>query len=256
MLANKIRDLRSKKPILLMAHMVLGFPSYEANRKQIDEMVAAGVEIVELQLPFSEPMADGPVILRANDEALRRGASTSKSLAFIEEVRAAYPGTIFIAMTYYNIVYSYGVSAFVAKARAMGVDGLIVPDLPPEEGAEYHTACDKEGVSPILLFTPTSTPERLATIAAASRGMVYCVGRRGVTGTKTQIDDEFKALIARYRAATDLPLGLGFGIQTKEDVAALVGLVDIAILGTKLVALNEEKGVTAVGDFLRDLRAA
>jgi tryptophan synthase alpha chain len=255
MLADKILEMRRKKPMLLMAHLVLGFPSYEENRKLIAEMVASGVELIEMQLPFSEPMADGPVILRANDEALRRGATTGQGLSLAAEMTAAYPDTLFVFMSYYNVLYTYGVSAFVSKTRKIGVRGLIVPDLPPEEGEEYLAACEKEKIAPIFLFTPTSTPERLKLIQTYCRGLTYCVGRRGVTGAKTRIDNDLKKLIARYRAASKLPLGLGFGIQTKKDVASLKGLIDIAILGTKIVELDEEKGAKAVGKFLRGLRS-
>ncbi len=254
MLENKIRILNRRKGLLLMPHLVLGYPSYKANEDLIRAMVAAGADIIEMQIPFSEPMADGPVIMKANDEALRRGANTSKSLAFAREMCAAFPETPFVFMTYYNIPFVYGVERFVREAAAMGVHGLILPDLPPEEGADYLAACKDAGVDPIFLFTPTSTQERLRTIARHGGGMAYCVGRKGVTGLKTAFDKPVKELIGRYRSATSLPIALGFGIQEKQDFAAIREDVDIAVIGTKILTLHEEKGAAAVGDFLRAAR--
>jgi len=254
-LEDKIRGLKAKKGLLLMPHLVLGYPSYEENRRTIETMVQAGAEIIEMQIPFSEPMGDGPVILKANDEALKRGATTAKCLDFAREVCAAYSDVIFLFMTYYNVLFARGVHSFVNDARVAGVQGLIVPDLPPEEGADYMAACEKEGIASIFLFTPTSKPERLKLIASFSRGMVYCVGRKGVTGIKTTMDKSLSELIKRFREATTLPLALGFGIQEKEDIDAVKNEVDIAIIGTKLITIQQEKGIEAVGDFLKGLRS-
>ncbi|MDD5586835.1 MAG: tryptophan synthase subunit alpha [Alphaproteobacteria bacterium] len=254
MLEDKIRALRAKKDILLMPHLVLGYPSFDANRKMIAAMTGAGAEIIEMQIPFSEPMSDGPVILKANDEALKNGTSTPQCLAFAKEVSAAHPGAIFVFMTYYNILFAHGTGAFVAKAKAAGIQGLIVPDLPPEEGADYIDACNKEGVAPIFIFTPTSTLERLKTVAHYCKGMVYCVGRKGVTGLKTKVDQSLNDLIARFRSVTNLPLALGFGIQEKADVDAITGHADIAVIGTKLLTLQQEEGIEAAGRFLKELR--
>jgi tryptophan synthase alpha chain len=253
-LRDKIRALRRKKKLLLMPHLVLGYPSFKDNLKIIQTMIGAGAEIIEMQIPFSEPMSDGPVILKANDESLKKGTNTTKCLAFAEEVCAKYPQTIFVFMTYYNIPFVYGVGKFVKKAKAIGIAGLIIPDLPPEEGADYIAACKKAEMSPIFIFTPTSPPKRLAEVAKVCRGMVYCVGRKGVTGLKTQVDQTLNKLVKKYRHATKLPLALGFGIQTKEDVRSLPKDVDIAVIGTKILTLQAEKGIEAVGRFLRGLR--
>ncbi|MFA5041512.1 MAG: tryptophan synthase subunit alpha [Bdellovibrionales bacterium] len=254
MLAGKIRALRRKKKLLLMPHMVLGFPSYAENKKLVGAMVEAGAEIIEMQIPFSEPMSDGPVILKANDEALKRGATTEKCLTFAREVCAQYPDTIFIFMTYYNIPFVYGLKAFAEKARKAGVLGLIVPDLPPEEAKDYLAACKKADIDPIFIFTPTNTDKRLTYLSRFSKGMVYCVGRKGVTGLKTKIDKSLAALVKKYKRATKLPLALGFGIQSKEDIAALPKDVDIAVLGTKILTLHQEKGIAGVGRFLKTAR--
>lgn len=254
MLEDKIRALKAQKGLLLMPHLVLGYPSFEANRKIIAAMVKADAEIIEMQIPFSEPMGDGPVILKANDEALKRGTTVAECFAFAREMTALYPDTIFLFMTYYNVLFMRGVGKFVVDAKAAGIQGLIVPDLPPEEGTDYLSACEKERVDPIFLFTPTSKPERLKELAGISRGMIYCVGRKGVTGLKTAMDKSLSELIKRFRAATSLPLALGFGIQEKEDIDAIKNDVDIAIIGTKLITIQQEKGIEAVGVFLKGLR--
>jgi tryptophan synthase alpha chain len=254
-LQDKIKALRAQKDILLMPHLVLGYPSYEENEKVIAAIIEAGAEIIELQIPFSEPMADGPVILRANDKALKAGANTTKSLTFAKKIKAQYPDTIFVFMTYYNVIFAYGIDRFFQASKAVGIEALIVPDLPPEEGADYLDACNRYDIAPIFLFTPTQTDERLAVISHYAKGMAYCVGRKGVTGIKTQMDQSTLDLISRYKKATDLPIGLGFGIQCKEDVIAITGHVDVAIIGTQLFIEYERGGAAAVGAFLKEIRS-
>jgi len=254
MLEKRIFELRKKRGILLMPHLVLGCPSFDENRRLIATMVGAGADIIEMQIPFSEPMADGPVIMKANDEALKNGTNTTQCLDFAKSVCAEHPDTIFVFMTYYNIPFTYGVLDFVKKTKAAGVGGLIIPDLPPEEASEYMSCCYSEGVDPIFIFTPTSKPERLKHLSQFSRGMIYCVGRKGVTGIKTQIDDKVSDLIKLYRSSTDLPLAFGFGIQEKSDVDRIANDVDIAVIGTKILTLHQEGGVEAVGTFLKNLR--
>jgi tryptophan synthase alpha chain len=253
MLEHQIRAKRKKKEILLMTHLVLGYPSFDDNRKVIAQMIEAGVELIELQIPFSEPMSDGPVILKANDEALKRGTTVADCFQFAKEICAQYD-VVFLFMTYYNIIFMYGVEQFVATAKQLGIQGLIVPDFPPEEGETYQTACQQHAIDPIFIFTPTNTLERLHTLAKATRGFVYCVGRRGVTGMKTKFDVELYRLIETYQSVTELPLALGFGIQEKADVDFLKGKVDIAVIGTQILRIQDEEGVDAVGAFLKGLR--
>lgn len=254
MLEHHIRREREQKEILLMTHLVLGYPSFDANRQVIEQMVNAGVELIELQIPFSEPMSDGPVILKANDVSLKNGTTVAACFEFAKEVCAQYPQVAFLFMTYCNIVFMHGVTDFAAKAKELGVRGLIVPDLPPEEGEEYLAACEAQGIDPVFIFTPTNTKERLAQLAAVSKGFVYCVGRRGVTGIKTQFDSELQNLIDSYKRATELPIALGFGIQEKADVDFLKGKADIAVLGTQVLRIQDKDGIEAVGTFLQELR--
>lgn len=255
MLEQFIRTERAQKDILLMTHLVLGYPSFEQNRALIAQMVTAGVELIELQIPFSEPTSDGPVILKANDDALKHGTTVAQCLELAQDVCRRYPQVAFQFMTYYNILYAYGVEQFVAKAKELGIRGLIVPDAPPEEAPEYVQACTAQEIAPIFIFTPTNRVERLQKLANVCRGFVYCVGRRGVTGMKTEFSEDLKQRIKVYRRVTTLPLALGFGIREKMDIDFLKGKVDIAVLGTHILHMHETQGAEVVGAFLKSLRA-
>jgi tryptophan synthase alpha chain len=185
-LEQQLRDRLEKKNILLMTHIVLGYPSFETNREVIRQMVENGVDCIEMQIPFSEPMADGPVIVRANQEALKNGTKVADCLNFAAEMAASHD-IPFLFMTYYNIIFKYGEEAFFAKAGDCGIKGCIVPDLPPEEGESFLQLAAEYEIAPILIFAPTSTDERMRVLASHGRGFIYCVARRGVTGTKSVI---------------------------------------------------------------------
>lgn len=252
-LAQEIKRALADREILLMTHLVLGYPSFEVNREVIARMVDQGVDIIELQIPFSEPVADGPVILRANQEAIAGGIKVRQCLEFAAEMAAKHR-IPFLFMTYYNILFKYGVSEFLDKTREIGIRGLIIPDLPPEEGEDYLAACRRLGLAPIQIFAPTSSDERMAKLAGHGDGLVYCVARRGVTGAKTSFDKNFTDYIARCRRATDLPLAVGFGIANRQDVEMLRGQADIAVIGSATIRLVEEHGPAAVSDFIATLR--
>lgn len=244
---------RPEKDILLMTHIVLGYPSLEVNREVIKQMVTGGVELIEMQIPFSEPMADGPTIVQANQEALDTGISVAECMAFGEEMCDTH-GISFLFMTYYNIIYKYGVEDFFKKAKDYGITGFIVPDLPPEEGEEFLGLAKKYNISPILIYAPTSTDERMQTLNSHADGFMYCVARKGVTGQQTDFDTDFDRYISRCRAATDLPLAVGFGISSREDITYLIGKADIGVIGTATINLVNTAGATAVGPFIKGLR--
>jgi len=248
-----LRQRRQEREILLMTHIVLGYPSFEDSERVVDSMVEAGVDIVELQIPFSEPIADGPVILRANQQALARGATVARCFDVARRIteRHAIP---FLFMSYYNLVHRPGVAAFVERMKNAGMRGAIVPDLPPEEGSEYLSAMSGAALDPIFIFSPRSSDERMRRIAADARGFVYCVARKGVTGSETRFSNELDAYLARCRAATNLPLALGFGVKSRDDVRHLLGKVDVAVVGSQTLRVIDTQGVGAVGDFVRSLR--
>ncbi|MEJ2201068.1 MAG: tryptophan synthase subunit alpha [Desulfuromonadaceae bacterium] len=253
MLETTIRNQLEQKDILLMTHIVIGYPSLEASYRIVREMVEAGVELMELQIPFSEPIADGPVILRANQEALATGISVEQCLDFAEKVSREF-NIPFLVMTYYNILFKYGVEQFAEALAKRGLQGAIVPDLPPEEATEYLRAMAANGLDPIFIFAPNSSVERLQRIAGHARGFVYCVARKGVTGAQTDFSRELSAYLERCHQATDLPLALGFGVGSKADVEFLKGKVDVAVIGSQAIRILDSDGVEAVGTFIRGLR--
>jgi tryptophan synthase alpha chain len=253
MLEQYLREHVDKRGILLMTHVVVGYPSFESSLRIVASMVEAGVEMMELQIPFSEPIADGPVILHANQQALDAGATVARCLSFAEEVARRYE-IPFLFMSYYNILHKFGVRKFVERSKAIGMRGLIVPDLPPEEGSEYLTASQDHDICPIFIFSPTSTAQRLDYLGRHARGFVYCVARRGVTGSATDFSEELSDYLRRCRQATPLPLAVGFGVKSAEDVEFLQGKAEIAVIGSQTIRLLDEHGPAAVGDFIRSLR--
>ena len=253
MLESYLRTRMKEKDILLMTHLVLGYPSFEDSFKIIEAMVAAGVDLMELQIPFSEPIADGPVILRANQKALADGATVRESLDLAKTVAETFD-IPFLIMTYYNILFKYGTDRFVAEMADRQLKGAIIPDLPPEEGDVYLKAMEKQGLAPILIFSPTTSLERMKYLSSYTKGFVYCVARKGVTGQDTSFSEELGSYLSQCREATDLPLAVGFGVKQKEDVDFLKGKADIAVIGTQTIRIVEEKGVGAVEDFIRGLR--
>ncbi len=253
MLEAYIRQRLAERDILLMTHIVLGYPDFDASMRIVEAMVDAGVDLMELQIPFSEPMADGPVIVKANQEALARGATLEQSFTFAEQVSRRFD-VPFLFMTYANLTYRMGMRSFIQRAKHCGIKGLIVPDLPPDEAKEYTDHMKEASLSPVFILAPTSSDERLRKVASQSDGFVYCVARKGVTGAHTSFSEPVRQYLQRAKAATSLPLAVGFGIKEKADVDFLRGIADIAVVGTQTLRVIDEQGVSAVGPFLRGLR--
>jgi tryptophan synthase alpha chain len=251
-LEELIRQRKANKDILLMTHIVLGYPSFETNREVIRAMVENGVDCIEMQIPFSEPMADGPVILKANQESLARGATIDECLAFGAEMCATHD-IPFLYMTYFNIVYKYGEQRFLDQAVKAGIQGLILPDLPPEEGIDLCKTAKQKGIAPIMIYSPTSTDERMEELAGYGAGFIYCTARKGVTGTHSELDSEFTSYLERCRRATSLPLAVGFGIQNRTDIEALIGVADMGVVGSRTIKLVDQHGSEAVGPFISQL---
>ena len=254
-LAERIKQHRRTKEILIMSHTVVGYPTLETSYQLVDALVAAGVELIEIQFPFSEPIADGPVLLKANQTAVMHSITTDACFEFARTVTQKYPNTIFVIMTYYNIVYKRGVDAFLKAAEEAGISGIIVPDMLPEEAAQYQTLFTKTNVTPFFLVTPKTTPERMQWIIKQSRGMLYCVARVGVTGAQTLFTPAFYAYLSHVNKLARVPVGVGFGIRTKEDVDNLKGRADIAIICTKAIELCVAEGPEAVGHYFKSLRS-
>ena len=252
MLESYLRGRLKEKEILLMTHIVAGYPTFEDSFRIIEAMVEAGVDLMELQIPFSEPVADGPVILHANQSSLARGATVQKCMELAAKAAQSFD-IPFLFMCYYNIIFKYGIDRFAAAAKE-NVRGAIVPDLPPEEGKDYLEAMEKNGLAPIFIFSPTTAGERMNYIASFGRGFIYCVARKGVTGLDTNFAEQLGSYLARCRSATDLPLAVGFGVRDRGDVDFLKGKADIAVIGTETIRLIEQQGIGAVGPFIRAIR--
>jgi len=252
MLESYIRNNLEKKDILLMTHIVLGYPSFDDNLRVIEVMVDAGVDLMELQIPFSEPSADGPVIVRANQEALKGGVTVKSCFEFIEKVTRTFD-IPFLIMSYYDILFRFGVKRFVTVMSKCGLRGAIIPDLPPEGGQEYLDAMYDHDLAPILIFSPTISLDRMGSICSSARGFIYCVARKGVTGENTNFSEELAAFLTRCREATSLPLSLGFGVKEKAHIDYLKGKADIAVIGSQTIRVMEQKGIASVGDFIRSL---
>jgi tryptophan synthase alpha chain len=251
-LEDHIQKRLRQKEILLMTHTVLGYPSPEDCFRVVEAMVKGGVDLMELQIPFSEPMADGPVIVRANQAALKTGIRVKDCLDLAGHLARTFP-IPFLIMTYYNIPFCCGVDRFVSAMATRGLAGAIIPDLPPEEGDGYLRAMEEHDLCPILMFSPTTPDDRMGRISAVGRGFIYCVARRGVTGAPTAFSHDLARYLARCRHATPLPLAVGFGIKDREDVSFLKGKADMAVIGTRAIRLMEEEGVESVGAFIRSL---
>ncbi|MCP3874646.1 MAG: tryptophan synthase subunit alpha [Desulfobacteraceae bacterium] len=252
MLESYIKERLKTKKILLMTHIVMGYPSFEASYDIVKQMVEAGVDLMELQIPFSEPMADGPVILKANQKAIENGSSVQKCFEFAQKVSSEF--TIpFLFMSYANVLFKYGMERFSDKMDQINLKGAIVPDLPPEEGADYIKAMKKNNLSPIYIFSPETSDERLEYISSYASGFVYCLARKGVTGKDTAFSDDLATYLSRCRKATDLPLAVGFGVKEKADIDYLKGKADIAVIGSQTIRIVEEKGAGAAGEFIRSI---
>jgi tryptophan synthase alpha chain len=252
-LEQYVKDRLAQRGMLLMTHIVVGHPDFDTSLRLVETMVQAGVDLMELQIPFSEPIADGPVILRANQEALNRGATVERcfQLAFQVARRFDLP---FLFMTYYNVLFRQGVGPFASRMRAARMKGAIVPDLPPEEGADYLKAMTENALAPIFIFSPNTKATRMKELAQHGRGFIYCVTRKGVTGSDTAFSSELTDYLARARAATSLPLAVGFGVKEKCDVDFLRGKADIAVVGSETLRVLDKSGVEGVGTFLKSLR--
>jgi len=247
-----VREKLETKNLLLMTHVICGYPSFEDNYKELKIMADAGVEIVELQFPFSEPSADGPLFVKANQISLENGTTVTQCFEFMKRIAADFPFKV-LMMGYYNTAYKMGAENFIAKLKDSGACGFILPDLPIEEAAGLHALARENDQAPIMLMTPTNKESRLAKLGAAAEGFVYAVARKGVTGKKTEMDDEVGTFLDQCRKHIDVPLAVGFGISSKADLDYLEGKGDIAIIGTAALRVWEEGGEEGLTKFFNDL---
>jgi tryptophan synthase alpha chain len=242
----------------LVVYLTAGDPSLEATRQIALAAIGAGADVIELGVPFSDPMADGPVIQRASERAVARGTCLKDVVALAGEIRSARPSAGLVIFSYLNPILRYGLHNFAEAAAAAGVDGALVTDLIVEEAGEYLLEMERAGLAPIFLAAPTSPDERLKAIATHSKGFVYAISRVGVTGTQKSLTSDASALVARIRRWTRLPIAVGFGISNAEHVAQVASFADAAVIGSAIVELIErstpEKSPGAVARFIKGLR--
>lgn len=219
----------------LVTFVTAGDPDYETSREIVFGLPEAGADVIELGMPFSDPMADGPSVQAASLRALATGMKLAKVLQMVREFRATDDDTPIVLMGYYNPIYSYGVDKFLAEARESGVDGLIIVDLPPEEDEELCLPALKAGLNFIRLATPTTDDKRLPAVLSNTSGFIYYVSVMGTTGTTSASDDAVKTAVERLRRHTDLPICVGFGIKTPENARAVVSVANAAVVGSAIV---------------------
>ena len=251
---NKLEKLfAGKTKTLFMAHMIAGYPTIADSEKVAEALAKGGADIIELQIPFSDPMADGPAIAVASDDAIKAGATVAKSLALLEKV--AKLGKPMAVMTYVNIAFRYDIPKFVKTIAKAGASALIVPDCPFDtgEGRELLTACKENDVFLIPVVSPGVPRERLEVLARDSQGFVYCTSRQGITGANSKFAKELFDFVKELKEIFKLPIAVGFGVKSKEDVTELAKVADIVIAGSHFVGIIKSSGADVVEQSVRDL---
>jgi tryptophan synthase alpha chain len=253
---SRIASAFSPVHTALIAYVTVGYPSIEATKKVVPLLAESGCDIVELGIPFSDPLADGVTIQRASFAALKNGVTPQLCLDLAGELSHKV-STPLVFMTYFNPVFHYGLKEFCQACAKSGVDGLIIPDLPPEEGTDLETAARSHGLDLIYLLAPTSTEERVKLVAEKSRGFIYLVSVTGVTGARDKLPQNLAAFAARVKKLASQPLCVGFGISTPEQASQIARIADGVIIGSRIIQLMEkDDSFLSVGNFIRDLRAA
>ena len=242
----------------LVVYLTAGDPTLEASRAIAIAAIDAGADVIELGVPFSDPLGDGPVIQRAMERAVARNISLADVLALAREIRSARPDAGLIFFTYFNPILHYGLSRFADDAAAAGADGVLVIDMIVEEAAEYLVEMERVGLAPVFLAAPTSPDERLEAIAAHSKGFIYAISRVGITGKQQSMTSDAVALTARIRRWSELPVAVGFGISNAQHVAQVAEFADAAAIGSAIVELIErstpDSAADAVARFIKGLR--
>lgn len=261
-LSDRFAELRKKDEGALVVFAVAGHPTQELSADLLLAIADAGADAIELGLPFSDPLADGPVIQAASQTALAQGMTPTRVLGLAAELRRRRDVPL-VVMTCYNPIRQFGVPAFARACAEAGVDGVIVTDLPPEEAEAvgWLEAARSQAVDTIFLLAPTSPPERVKKVVDLATGFVYCVSRMGVTGARSELPADLRQLVGRIRAETAKPVAVGFGISRPEHVAEVCGMADGAVVGSAVVALMARTGraaglAQAVSELVAELKAA
>ncbi|HLV95813.1 MAG TPA: tryptophan synthase subunit alpha [Candidatus Acidoferrales bacterium] len=259
-IATRFRELSRRGELGLVAYITAGDPSLAASEKIVLAAADAGADVVELGVPFSDPVADGPTIQRASERALRSGTTLAGVLDLVRRLRARTQVPL-VLFSYFNPILQMGIEKFADAAASAGADGVLTTDLTPEESAEYRAALRSRGLDTIFLAAPTSTDARLKLIASVSSGFLYVISRTGVTGARESLPEELPGLVRRVRKFTALPIAVGFGISLPTHVTVLGGIADAAVVGSAIVSEIEKAGsadaaANAVGDLVGRLKQA
>ena len=259
-ISRRFAELREKKQMGLVAFITAGDPNLAATEAFVLAMAEAGADVIELGVPFSDPLADGPAIQRSSERALKAGTTMAGVLNLVASIRRKSDVAL-VLFSYYNPVLQIGLEQFADRAAAAGADGVLITDMTPEEAGDYKQIIASRGLDTIFLAAPTSTDDRLVKIAAATSGFLYLISRTGVTGTKDTLPEDLPALLRRVRSVTSLPVAVGFGISLPGHVSVLGGLADAAVVGSALVleiekAASVEAASAAVAERVRVLKHA
>jgi tryptophan synthase alpha chain len=255
---ERFRVLRSRDERALIPFITAGDPDLDTTERLILALADAGADAIEVGVPFSDPMAEGPTIQRSSERALRGGASLRRVLEVVRNVRPRVEVPL-ILMGYANNFFAMGETGFADAARTVGVDGVIVVDLPPEEGVEFYASVRDSGVDPILLASPTTTPERAEFLVKETRGFLYYVSLTGVTGARSEVATDVEASVAALRRITDLPICVGFGVSTPDHVRSVGAFADGVVVGSALVeridrASSPDEAVEAAAAFVAEMK--
>jgi tryptophan synthase alpha chain len=257
-LEDAFRALANEERTGVIPFLTVGFPSLEDTPTLVRALVDGGAHVIELGVPFSDPLADGPTIQRSSSMALELGVSLETCLTMCGTLRSQGIQVPLVLMGYYNPIFQYGIQRFALSAKEKGVDGVIVADLPNEEAYPLRTALDETGVCLIPLLAPTSTNQRIEAACKNARGFIYCVSTTGVTGVRNDVPDALPNLITRIRAHTSLPIAVGFGISQRRHVKSLAQWADAAVVGSALIEIinqaSKDHRPYAVQEFIRELR--
>ncbi|MCP4393711.1 MAG: tryptophan synthase subunit alpha [Alphaproteobacteria bacterium] len=262
-LTRKFDQLKTYNKGALSVFMTAGYPNYDASLELLKGLPKNGVQTIELGIPFTDPPADGPAIQLASQKALENGMTVAKTLQMVKEFRKEDKETPIVLMGYYNPIHKYGKDDFAKDAKAAGADALLIADLPPEQSDEYHPELEKNGLHLICLATPATNNERLKYVLKNASGFLYYVSILGVTGSKNAVRDEVADAMQRMKQHTDLPVAVGFGIKTPEQVGEIAELADLTVVGSAVVQKlsdtlkayenNSDKAVKATLQFVADL---
>lgn len=259
-ISKRFAELRKDGELGIVAYLTAGDPSLDATHKFVLALAESGANVIELGVPFSDPVADGPTIQRASERALKSGTTLAGVLDLVRRIRQSSQVPL-VLFSYFNPILQMGLEKFAAAAAHAGADGVLATDLTPEESEDYRRILRAQNLDTIFLAAPTSSDERLKTIAACSSGFLYLISRTGVTGAKDSLSDELPALLRRVRQFTDLPVAVGFGISLPGHVSVLGGLADAAVVGSALVseiekASSPEAAAKSLSELVQKLKRA